>query len=140
MDDNTAKVLLAVVPATISAFVTWHLTKTSERAQRSQRWLERKAAAYTDAVEALSIVEASLSESLMDVEFSTSLVEPHKTEDARRYRTALEKLAIAANSGEFLLTNEASHELRRVLGRVVSIGAPVVDDLEAGLQATREGL
>lgn len=62
MDDNTAKVLLAVLPATVTGLLTWHLTSRSQKLFYPQKWWERQAQAYDNIMGALGDLDLVLGE------------------------------------------------------------------------------
>ncbi len=131
MDDNTAKVLLATVPAVISAGVTWTIMRHSRRLYGHQQWWERKAKAYDNVVGALADLNLVLSEWEPHFASLVRLSDEYQTQLSTKRGEAVHTIKRLATTGDFLITDVAAAALLKLadsLGEDTETGS-VIDEI-----------
>jgi hypothetical protein len=118
MDDNTAKVLLATVPAAISAAVTWVVTRTSQKRFYAQRWWERKAQTYDTIVENLSSLHLIFSELVGQERGEFGLSDAYRAELDTKLIESSAVIRKLARTSDFLITPIAAAALSKLAIRL----------------------
>lgn len=136
MDTNTANVLLATVPAAISALVTWAVTFFSMRDNRQQQWRERKIQAYADVVRAISLLHSYETEHKAEMEGQTKLPHTYKNHIENQFADAMEILRHQRGAGGFLLTPVAAIAVTKLVSHLDILGGdPTPDGCAGSLKA-----
>ncbi len=113
MDDNTAKVLLATLPALVTGLLTWRLTRRSEERLYSNKWWDRKAQTYDSIMGALTEISFVTTHWHDHVLGHIKLTDGYQTELIKRRGEAVDTLRKLAGTGDFLITLVAAESLRK---------------------------
>jgi hypothetical protein len=107
------QLIIGVAVAAASAFITVRL---SLRRFRSERWWEKKAAAYGEAIKAIHILKRSLEMTLSHLD-AGSFVDPKGQRGylTEWYEQALEAIYEAVDTGRFFLSLRATNALSQFL-------------------------
>jgi len=116
MDQNTANVLLATVPAGVSAVITYLVTRHQYSAHFTQRWWERKAQTYDAIMGALGRIDFVLGEWEQHFTLGIRLSEEYQSTLAAQRTEAIEVLKKLGATGDFLITEPAAVALRKAAG------------------------
>ena len=110
MSDAAISILIAVVTGAVSAWITVQL---SLKRFRSEKWWERKVAAYERVIEALHHSKA-FTDAHFDAAQQGRTVSEEKDQDLRRRLEAAHlEIDKATDVGGFLLSDEAQERLKR---------------------------
>ena len=137
MDDNTARVLLATLPSIVTGFLTWHITRRSERQHYAKQWWERKSQAYTDAMGALSDADFVIDVWHGRLVFGYNFSDEYKATLHKRLAAAASTIKKLAGTGRFLISDDAATALHVI---AVRLDYPFsdydeMDDIEKDLKA-----
>jgi hypothetical protein len=110
MDDNTAKVLFATVPAAISATVTWFVIRNSQRQFYAQGW-EKRVESYGRIIEAVSELTDIYARFEHRYNQHGSFTEADVAEFIEAIKPGVKVIVSAVNTGPFLISSAAYREL-----------------------------
>ena len=137
MDETLAKAVVALAIALVSAFAGAHLAL---RRFRSERWWERKAEAYSDALRALHDVERMYGRIVEVMTTAIDVEDPWMLETREADREARDAAVVVLERGVavagLLISNDAGRAISELLRQVRSVeveGMP--DGLPLGSRA-----
>ncbi len=104
MSDAALQLLVGIIIAAVSSLITVRLSKQQFR---SERWWERKVAAYERVIEAFHDFKRFSTEHLEAAERDNDVPKDRETELRQRASLATDEIKRASDIGSFLLSQEA---------------------------------
>jgi hypothetical protein len=104
MSDAALQIVVGIIIAAMSSFITVRLSKHQFR---SERWWERKVAAYERVIEAFHDFKRFSSEHLEAAQNDNEVPKDRETELRQRASRATDEIKRASDIGSFLLSKEA---------------------------------
>lgn len=116
MNEFTQGLLVALIPALMVSIISPIITvKLSMKKFYSQRWWERKAGAYSEIIESLSLLKYSLYEWLTELEDGRPLLEEYEKKLQANYRKSREHIYKVSGTGSYVVSEDTTTALTNLL-------------------------
>lgn len=107
---------MALIPALVVSIISPYITvKLSMKRFYSQKWWERKAGAYSDIIESLSLLKFSLSEWLTELEDGRSYIDEYQKKLREYYSKSREHIHKVAATGSYIVSEDTTKVLTNLL-------------------------